>query len=167
MDEYVPLSSEDQDLLDNSTLETVELFPHKNKIIEADVKDVYDGDTFTIFYVYKGVVLGTKIRLLGVDTPEVSLRGELNNTEIGDLEEKAAIHVKNQVVNLIKDKRLKVKLKKFDKYGGRVIGTLFLPPNTGYDTLTDYLISKKYAKPYKGNKKEPWTQDELNFILQN
>lgn len=147
--------------------DTIEFIPHRKKIINAKVVDVYDGDTCTVVYEYGREFLKTKIRVLGVDTPEISLKGELNNTEIGDLEEKAARRVKESVVELIGDKIIKVKMNKFDKYGGRINGIIYLPIESGYITLTDYLVSKKYAKPYLGGKKEAWTVEELEYILNN
>lgn len=147
--------------------DTIEFIPHKKKIIDAKVVDVYDGDTCTIIYEYGNEFLKTKIRVLGVDTPEKSVRGALNNTDIGDLEERAGEYVKESVVDLIGDKIIKVKMNKFDKYGGRINGIIYLPIGSGYITLKDYLVSKKYAKPYLGGKKEPWTSEELVYILNN
>ena len=156
---------DDEDILKKVDPGTVELLPRKKEIIKARVIDVYDGDTCTIIYVYKSVVLGAKIRVLGVDTPEKSVRGKLRGTEIGDLEEKAGLHVTNKVEKLIGGKLISVKMNKFDKYGGRVNGSIFLPKGSKYATLTEYLISKKYAKEYYGTEKEEWTTEELQYIL--
>jgi len=169
-------TSDKKDTLETVDPDTIEFIPHKKEIIEAKVVDVYDGDTCTIIYSYGSEFLKTKIRVIGVDTPEMSVRGELRGTDIGNLEQKAGTHVKKAVIDLIEGKILKVKMNKFDKYGGRINGDIYLelPENFTPDkdgtrclTLTDFLISKKYARKYSGDKKEAWTEEELNYILEN
>lgn len=145
----------------------IEILPYKKKKIPAKVVSVYDGDTCTIIYPYGKEFLKTKIRVSGVDTPELSVRGETRGSELGELEEKAALHVKNVVQNLIEGKIIDVKMNKFDKYGGRVNGNIFLPEDCGYETLTEFLVVKKYAREYSGQKKENWTKEELEYILEN
>jgi endonuclease YncB( thermonuclease family) len=49
-------------------------------------------------------------------------------------------------------------------YGGRIVGALFLHPNTN---ISEILLKNKYAKPYDGRKKkEPWSDQELKCILE-
>jgi endonuclease YncB( thermonuclease family) len=154
--------------LENFDHTTIEFIPCRKEFIYAKVIDVYDGDTCTILYEYENIFLKTKIRINGVDTPEKRIKGPLKNTDIGNLQKKAAIHVKNDVVNLLENKIVKVVMNKFDKYGGRVNGDIYLPEECNSNkTLADYLISKKYAKKYSGKKKELWTEKELLFILEN
>ena len=160
-------SSSEKYTLETFNPNSIDFIPRRKEVIDAKIIDVYDGDTFTILYQYGDIFLKTKIRVLGADTPEKVIRGENGETEIGKLEERAGEHVKNKVSELIMNKILKVKMNKFDKYGGRVNGVLFLPSSTGYNTLTDYLIGEKYAKPYSGGKKEKWIEEELNYILNN
>ena len=153
--------------LENFDHTTIDFIPHRKEIIDARVIDCYDGDTLTLLYSYGEEFLKTKIRVIGIDTPEIRVLGALKGTSIGNLEQEAAVHVKNDVKNLVENKILKVRMDKFDKYGGRINGVIFLPPETGYNTLTDYLIAKRYAKQYSGNKKEEWTREELNYILEH
>lgn len=148
--------------------------PHKNKIIRARVVDVYDGDTCTVIFGYGNSFLKFKIRVLGVDTPEKVVRGydrdDSEEVEMAKLEEEAGEFVAEKVRNIIDQKILDIKIKKWDMYGGRLNGEIFLDTvleksEPGY-TLSDYLLDKKYAKPYTGRgKKEKWTQEELGYIL--
>jgi len=153
---------------DNSDLiaadpSTINIVPHKNKIIDVRVVSVYDGDTCTVLYKIANGIVKINIRILDVDTPEVKVRVK-EKTELMLLEMKAGAHVRDKVEPLINGKILKAKFVKWDAYGGRIDGELYLPSG---QTLAEYLIYKKYGKPYKGRKKESWTEEELNYILQH
>lgn len=83
---------------------------------KAKITDVYDGDTFTAyfdlgFYVYHV----EKIRLVGVDTPEI--RGE---------EKIDGLRVRDYVRGLILDKECVIQVHKKGKYG-RWVSTVMLP----------------------------------------
>ena len=159
-------SSSSPEWPDPNTIPTV---PYKGQIINALVYSVYDGDTCSIL-VPTGIdgFLNLRIRILGVDTPEVKVkkkdREEMGN-ELADLEEEAGKYVRDKVKQRIEGKVCKIRLDKWDKYGGRVIGEIFLESRR-YSTLTNYLLTNYYAKPYTGQKKELWTEQELNIMLQ-
>ena len=144
---------------------TVPSFPYQGEIVDAYVYNVYDGDTCSIIISLKNFgYMKLKIRVIGVDTPEIKIRGARKNMPIGDLEKKAAIHVRDKVKNLIEGKVCQVRMDKWDKYGGRVIGVVYLTSKK-YATLTEYLLANGYAKKYYGSKKEEWKSEELNSIL--
>ena len=55
---------------------------------------------------------------------------------------------------------------------GRTMGKIFVmasdvvaPPSGKELDVGQWLIDRKYAKPYFGKKKEPWTNKELEYIL--
>ena len=102
----------------------------------AEVIKVYDGDTITVnidlgFGIIKSQ---TKIRLLGIDTPE--LRGE---------EREAGLEAKKALMDLIMGKTVTIVTEK-DKTGkyGRYLGTIFLD-NTNINL---WMLDHGYAKPY-------------------
>ena len=146
--------------------------PYKNKMIYAKVVDVYDGDTFTVIIMYGDLPMKLKIRLQGVDAPELVVKkqaGKVYTTEqleLIELEMRAGAHVRDKVKKLIEGKEVIVKLIKCDKYGGRQVGAVYLKPQS-YETLTEYLLSKRYGKPYQAQKKEDWSKSELTYILEN
>ena len=126
---------------------------------------VIDGDTVEGyadmgFYVKRLV----SVRLIGVNTPEK--RGR----------EKAAGLVVRDFVNdwVIENKRnLELVSKEVDKFG-RVLGDLVVvsvesdTPGfkvTTTNSLSVTLLNKKIAKPYKGGKRVPFTQKELDAIV--
>ncbi len=123
---------------------------------KATVTAVYDGDSITIDLDmgFSHFQKNMKIRVSGVDTPEVRTR----NT----LEKLAGTLVQKYVEDLICDKDIIIKTikDKGDKYG-RMLGRIYLEDLY----LTDDLIDKGLGKTYSGGKKEKWTDEELNHII--
>jgi len=84
---------------------------------------------------------------LGVDTPEKGHRAAC------DKEAKAAIAASEFTKQAVKNaKTVQIELKSHDKYGGRVLGDVLLDGKR----LSELLIEKGHARPYKGDKKESW-----------
>lgn len=152
--------------LDNIDPKTVPTVPHQGKIISAKVTDVYDGDTITVVFRFGDDFMKIRIRIVGVDAPEVKVRGQ-GRGKMVLLEEEAGRYIREKVKKMIDQKTIQVRFDKWDKYGGRVIGSVILPPPSKHTTLTEWLMSKKYAKEYFGKKKEDWTEAELRYILQH
>lgn len=144
---------------------TVDAVPFKSQKITAFVYNVYDGDTCSVMFPIGNTHQKLNIRVVGIDAPEVKIRGDVKNLDISKLEMRAGVFVRDKVKKLIENRECQVKFMKWDKYGGRVIGVVYLPSDTKYETLTEYLLSKRYAKPYFGSAKEEWTEEELYYIL--
>lgn len=110
---------------------------------------VIDGDTIVIEapYLPKPLKPEISLRILGVDTPEKRYRAQCE-LESG-LGEEATDFVKQEVS---KSKSIAVEIKDWDKYGGRLLGDLFLDGKS----LRKILIDKGYAKEYHGDKKQSW-----------
>ena len=134
--------------------------PGKGEIIEAYVYDVYDGDTCSIIYAVEGVRLKTKLRLIGIDTPEKKPSGDLTE-ELIEAEKAAAEKCKVFLTEKVGGKVIKVKLMKYGKYAGRTLGHVY--DSDGND-ISEMMIELGYAKEYNGAKKEPWTLEQLNNI---
>jgi len=106
---------------------------------KALVVSVYDGDSVTMdidlgLGVWKK---GQKIRLLGIDAPE--MRGE---------ERDEGLISKARVVDLILNKEVVVQTKKTGKYG-RWLGTIwFLSQEGEWTNLNNLLISEGLAEVY-------------------
>lgn len=154
-------------IFDNISEDCIFDIPHKNKIILAKILSVYDGDTcICLFELKNGVFFQTKLRIYGVDTPE--LHSKNKNIYTCELEKKAAENITQKIKNLIEGKILKIRILDYDKYGGRFVGEIFLskadkPRNSS--SLSKYLIKKGYGKEYFGEKKNEWTNEELLFII--
>ncbi len=136
--------------------ETVPVIPYQNERIFCRVVDVYDGDTCTILLlVNRKVPFKIKLRILGIDTPE--------KARCSDHEKQAGRAVAEIVKDMIDDRLFEVQIKKWDKYGGRVLGHLYLSTN---ETLTDFLLEEGLGKAYDGSKKEDWTAEELDAVIE-
>lgn len=116
------------------------------------VKRVIDGDTVEIDAPFLPKELGNhlSIRVLGVDTPEKGFRAkcELENTKAVV----ASMFTDNEVHAA---KEIKIIIKGWDKYGGRILGDLVLDGIP----LSTKLIQKGFAVPYSGKgQKKDWCQ---------
>ncbi len=136
---------------------TVPVIPYKNVRIPCRVIDVYDGDTCTILVMLnKRLPFRMNIRALGVDTPEKA-------RVPSELEKRVGKAVASHVSNIILDKYLDVELVKWDKYGGRILGHLWLSET---ETLADYLLKHGLGRPYDGEKKVVWEDEKLDEIME-
>ena len=119
---------------------------------KAKIESVYDGDgSFdAIIDLGLNIFIKRKVRLYGVDTPE--MRGE---------QYQAAKVVRDYVRELILNKDVTIKTKK-DKSGkyGRLLACIEIDDID----LSTRLIELGYAKEYLGGTKEDWTKEELDLI---
>lgn len=117
------------------------------------VKRVIDGDTVEIEAPFLPKELGNhlSVRILGVDTPE---KGHRAKCELENTKAVAASLFTDNEVHAAKD--IKVIIKGWDKYGGRILGDLILDGVP----LSTKLIQKQYAVPYSGKgQKRDWCHD--------
>ena len=120
-----------------------------SEIYDYRVLRIIDGDTIEIEAPFLPDPLKKvlHLRVMGVDTPEKSFRAKCEKERI------LAGHATDFTTIQIRDaKVIKVEIKKWDKYGGRVLGDLILDG----DRLSKKLIDSKYAVPYYGAKKPDW-----------
>lgn len=136
--------------------DTIKKVPHLGETIDCKVIDIYDGDTVTVIFMHGDQVpFKIKIRVNGVDTPEI-------RSAKSELEKVKALFIRDQLRDLLLNHIVKLTIVKWDKYGGRIVGDVYLPDNT---LVSDYLLKHSYAKPYDGKtKKEGWTIEQLNKI---
>jgi len=112
---------------------------------------VIDGDTVEIAVDFLPEPLPPKlsIRVLGIDTPEKAPRAQCDAE--ADLAKKASAFTKKAVAEATETE---VKILKWDKYGGRVLGEIYLD----HQSLGEMLIAAKLARPYKGDAKQSWCE---------
>jgi len=114
--------------------------PCKNEIVLSRVFQVYDGDTVKVIYPYGKEFIKISIRLIGIDTPELILR-RYKNEKIKNLHEKAGFIVKKHVESLILEKIILLKILKWDKYGGRIVGDILVPYSQMLEKIENKNIS--------------------------
>ena len=122
--------------------------PPEGKLYDYKIVRVLDGDTVEIEAPYLPMELrdgGLKLRVLGIDTPEKGFRAKCPAENMLSL--RAKYFVEQEIGNA---QVVKVWIKDWDKFGGRVLGDLLIDGRW----LSDEMIAKKYAVPYFGAKKD-------------
>lgn len=125
------------------------------KLYDFKVLRIVDGDTIEIEAPYLPEELGKvlHLRILGVDTPE---KGHLSHCQQeDDLSKEATYFTEHEIA---KARDVKIIIKSWDKWGGRVLGDVLLDHKK---YLSELLIEKGYAISYHGEKK---TKDWCNKI---
>lgn len=140
-------SSNDEFNLLEINASSIPLFPFK-QTYNARVVSVYDGDTVTILFRHDNTIFKYALRINGIDTAEI----RKNATTPPDYT-KLGLEAKQFVKELLlpADTLVMVKLYKYDKYGGRIIGDIYIKEKHMY--LSDLLLLNHLALPYKGDKK--------------
>ncbi len=142
--------------LNKATFENTPIWSLDGKVIKVKVLKVYDGDTFWVALKLNGKVVRHKVRLYGIDTPEMKPPLAQKNR---DKEIKAAKKAKEFVKDLIDNKIVEMICGGWDKYG-RLLGTIYiyeygcLPCCYKKFSLTDLLIKNRLGKPYYGGTKK-------------
>ena len=114
--------------------------------LEARVLQVLDGDTIEVAArVWPGQEVRTRVRLAGIDTPE--LRGKC------PAEREAAERARAFLAAAVADGRVALHDVRYGKYAGRVLARVLAAD--GRD-LGRALIDERLARPYAGGKRRPW-----------
>jgi endonuclease YncB( thermonuclease family) len=107
-----------------------------------EVLNVIDGDTFRArVHIWLGQSVEVKVRLKGVDTPEM-------NGKCAD-EKKLARAAKAFAQKWLSENKAQLTNVHYGTYAGRVLATT---QNKGGETLSAALLSENLAKPYRGRK---------------
>lgn len=112
---------------------------------KATVVQVYDGDTCTIAMWIGFQRYSFKLRLFGIDTPELRTKNAS--------EKEAGYKAKDYLCSLILGKKVKIVFADKEEKFGRLLGTIFL----GSKNINQMMISSGHAKEYLGGKKETFT----------
>ena len=124
----------------------VAIYVEQPNTYKFPIRQVIDGDTIEVDAPFLPEELKQKlsVRILGIDTPE---KGNLAKCE---LENQKSIEAKKFVEKTLSEaKEIKLTLKSWDKYGGRVLGDFLVDGKP----LSKMIIDKGYAVKYHGEKK--------------
>jgi micrococcal nuclease len=119
---------------------------------QYQITRVIDGDTVEIAVDFLPKPLPPKlsIRVIGIDTPEKAPRAQC------EAEAKKAVEATRFTKRAVAEAtKTEVYLLKWDKYGGRVLGSVVFDGVS----LSDSLISAGLARPYKGDAKQSWCEE--------
>lgn len=136
-------------LYKNYTFKNTPLWTLKGKKLKVKVLKVYDGDTIWIAIKLKGKVYRLKVRLYGIDTPEMKPPKAQKNREKEIREAKKA---KEFLENLILNKVITIECGDWDKYG-RLLGTLYKNNFCSKTNINKLLLNEGLAKEYYGGTK--------------
>lgn len=135
---------------------TIPYFSFKGKKLKCRFCNIYDGDTFTIVFLYRNEIIKYRCRCLGYDTPEMkpSLKAPNREKEI-----EAAKKAKARFIELLekgKDGIIEVECFEFDKYG-RILVNVY----NGIDnnSLNNIMIKEGHGITYDGGTKEKFNFD--------
>lgn len=116
---------------------------------DAQILRVSDGDTVVISAPFLPAPLKPhlSVRIYGVDTPEKGHRAQCpQEAQWGEM----ATNLTKQLV--LNSTKRQIIIKDWDKFGGRVLGDLYLDGVS----LRDSLIKANLARPYYGEAKQSW-----------
>lgn len=142
-----------------SDLSDAEVFSFNNMKKKAKIISVYDADTVDAILCVRDRPYRFKIRLNGIDTPEIR---PVKTIENRDLHVECGIKCREYLKSKILNKIVEVHCSEFDKYG-RILGEIFVDDSN----ISEHLISKKYAKKYEGKTKVKWSLSDLTYIKNN
>lgn len=119
------------------------------EVYDWKVEKVLDGDTikFKVEFLPAPLQPFLSVRVLGVDTPEKKPRNKCEKED--ELAQKASAFTKERVAHA---QKISVNLKGWDKYGGRVLGDVFIDDAN----LAHELIERGLAREYHGEAKSDW-----------
>lgn len=136
--------------------DNVDFFNFIDQIKIAKVVDVYDGDTITIIMDVHGHYYKFRVRLYGIDCPEIKPSKDIDHR---DLHIKSANKVKDILIMLILNRNVKILCKNFDKYGRLLVIVIYEGIN-----VNDFLLENKLAKRYDGKTKIDFRRESLDII---
>jgi endonuclease YncB( thermonuclease family) len=154
-------------------------FPSKNKDLELSIKrlkniknyedipyftfngktfyglpcNVYDGDTFSIIFIFQNNIIKYKCRALGYDSAEIKPRLNILDRE---KHIELAIAAKIKLIELLNkhpSKLVKVECHNFDKYGRILVNVWNMIDEK---SINQIMIEEGYGKIYNGSTKEEW-----------
>ncbi len=141
--------SKENRFLKNITYKDVEFFSFEGYKTWAKCVKIYDGDTGTFVFYYHHIPYKFKMRLMGIDTPEIRSKNEK--------EVELAIKAKNRLIELIDDKLVYLECLNYDKYG-RILTYIYADKKM-QKSFNQILVDEGLAYVYDGGKKQDF--DEL------
>jgi len=131
----------------------IEYFSFQNKSFIVKHCNIYDGDTFSAIFEFKGEIIKYRCRCMGYDTPEMKPSKTKENR---DQEKELAVKAKERFEELINKhptKLIKIDCLEFDKYGRILVNVWNMIDEK---SVNEIMIEEGHGKAYNGGKKEEW-----------
>jgi micrococcal nuclease len=134
--------SSNRDIEELTKIDCSKKFSLNGMIFDAKVIGVYDGDTVTAIFKYRGEYSAWSCRLIGIDTPEFRTKNEQ--------EKRAAIEARDFLRGCVLNKIIKIECGEFDKYGRLLVKLI---DEFGKD-INQLMVTTGYARMYDCNAME-------------
>jgi endonuclease YncB( thermonuclease family) len=147
------MNLDNEKLLNIKDDKSIPYFSFKNKTFIAKPCNIYDGDTFTSIFEYRGELIKYKCRCMGYDTAEMKPKLADKNREH---EKELAHKAKDRFIELLNkhpSNLVKIECLDFDKYG-RILVNVW--NNIDDKSINTIMIEEGHGKPYDGGTKEQW-----------
>lgn len=135
----------------NTDINKLKYFSFNGLTFYAKTCNIYDGDTFTAIFEYRGEIIKYRCRSMGYDSPEIKPLKSIENRE----EEIMMAHkAKDRLIELLNKhptKLVKIDCFDFDKYG-RILVNIWNMVDT--KSINDIMVEEGYGKVYLGGTKE-------------
>lgn len=137
----------------NVKSEDVKYFSFEGKVFYAKHCNIYDGDTFSVIFNYRGELIKYKARCMGYDSPEMKpLKSNENRIQEKELALKSKMRLE-ELLNKHETKLIKIKCFEFDKYGRLLVKVWNMVDNK---SVNEIMIEESHGKSYDGGTKEKW-----------
>ena len=139
--------------LQNINPDSVPYFTFEGKTLDAVPCNIYDGDTFSIIFEYRGEIIKYRCRCLGYDSPEMKPKLNVPNRDREVAAAKAAKARFTELLQKSPTKLIRVTCFEFDKYG-RILVNVWNGVDS--ESINDIMIREGHGRPYSGGTKEEW-----------
>lgn len=117
-------------------------------VYNYSITRVIDGDTVEIDVPNLPKELSKlKLRIYGIDSPENGAKAKCEKERV--MAKSATDFAKKIIKN---SNNIQIVIRKWDKYGGRIVGDLILDGKN----YRDIMIDENLVNPYDGKKKQSW-----------
>mgnify|MGYP001350644901 CR=1 FL=1 len=150
MDIQTEITNLNNKLINIKTHKDVPYFNFDNQTFIAKACNVYDGDTFSVIFDFKGELIKYRCRCYGYDTPEMRPSKKKPNR----LKEKElALAAKKRMIELVEahpSKLIKIECLEFDKYGRILIKAY---NNVNDKSINEIMVEEGHGRWYDGGTK--------------
>ena len=143
-------------ILRHINTDDIKYFSFQGLTFDAKACNIYDGDTFSAVFVFRGEPIKYRCRCMGYDSPEMKPPLSKPNR---DEEMKHAKIAKARFTELLQkspDGLIKLECLAFEKYG-RILVNVY--NNVDHDSLNTIMVREGHGKAYDGGHKGEWDFD--------